>query len=99
MIRVLIADDHAIVREGLKRILADDSSVETIAEAADGQEAARLVRLHKPDVVLLDISMPGRSGGSSGRHRRHRRGSSSSASAGGAVVTTTTAATAAGGDG
>ena len=62
MIRVLIADDHAIVREGLKRILADDSSMETIAEAADGQEAARLVRLHKPDVVLLDISMPGRSG-------------------------------------
>lgn len=62
MIRVLIADDHAIVREGLKRILADDSSVETIAEASDGQEAARLVRAHKPDVVLLDISMPGRSG-------------------------------------
>lgn len=62
MIRVLIADDHAIVREGLKRILADDSSVETIAEASDGQEAARLARLHKPDVVLLDISMPGRSG-------------------------------------
>lgn len=62
MIRVLIADDHAIVREGLKRILADDSSVETIGEASDGQEAARLVRLHKPDVVLLDISMPGRSG-------------------------------------
>lgn len=62
MIRVLIADDHAIVREGLKRILADDPSVETIAEASDGQDAARLVRLHKPDVVLLDISMPGRSG-------------------------------------
>lgn len=62
MIRVLIADDHAIVREGLKRILADDSSVETVAEASDGQEAARLARLHKPDVVLLDISMPGRSG-------------------------------------
>jgi len=62
MIRVLIADDHAIVREGLKRILADDSAVETIAEASDGQEAARLARLHKPDVVLLDISMPGRSG-------------------------------------
>ncbi len=62
MIRVLIADDHAIVREGLKRILADDSSIETVAEAANGQEAARLVRQHKPDVVLLDISMPGRSG-------------------------------------
>lgn len=62
MIRVLIADDHAIVREGLKRILADDSSIETVAEASDGQEAARLVRQHRPDVVLLDISMPGRSG-------------------------------------
>lgn len=62
MIRILIADDHAIVREGLKRILADDASVETVAEASDGQEAARLVRTHKPDVVLLDISMPGRSG-------------------------------------
>lgn len=62
MIRVLIADDHAIVREGLKRILADDPSVETIAEASDGQEAARLARKTKPDVVLLDISMPHRSG-------------------------------------
>ena len=62
MIRVLIADDHAIVREGLKRILADDESMETVAEASNGQEAARLVRAHHPDVVLLDISMPERSG-------------------------------------
>lgn len=62
MIRIVIADDHAIVREGLKRILADDSSMEAVAEASDGQEAARMVRAHKPDVVLLDISMPGRSG-------------------------------------
>ncbi|MDT8408956.1 MAG: response regulator transcription factor [Wenzhouxiangellaceae bacterium] len=62
MIRVLIADDHAIVREGLKRILADDVELETIAEASDGFEAARLAREHQPDIVLLDISMPGRSG-------------------------------------
>lgn len=62
MIRVLIADDHALVREGLKRILADDHEVETVAEASDGQQTARLVREHQPDVVLLDISMPDRSG-------------------------------------
>lgn len=62
MIRVLIADDHAIVREGLKRILADDASIEVVGEASDGQEAALLVRAERPDVLLLDISMPGRSG-------------------------------------
>lgn len=62
MIRVLIADDHAIVREGLKRILADDSEMNVVAEACDGREAARMAREHKPDIVLLDISMPGRSG-------------------------------------
>lgn len=62
MIRVLIADDHAIVREGLKRILLDDSGIELVAEAADGSEAARLARKLQPDVVVLDISMPGRSG-------------------------------------
>lgn len=62
MIRVLIADDHGIVREGLKRILADDSEIDTVAEASDGAEAVRLVGKHEPDIVLLDISMPNRSG-------------------------------------
>ncbi|MEX2497285.1 MAG: response regulator transcription factor [Wenzhouxiangellaceae bacterium] len=62
MIRVLIADDHAIVREGLRRILADDGSFDLIGEAADGFEAARLARKLKPDIVLLDLSMPGRGG-------------------------------------
>lgn len=62
MIRVLIADDHTIVREGLKRILADDSEVELVGEAADGVEATDKARELKPDVVVLDISMPKRSG-------------------------------------
>src|SRR6056297_1072753 len=62
MIRVLIADDHAIVREGLKRILTDEPSVELVGEAADGFEAARMARELSPDIVLLDLSMPGRGG-------------------------------------
>src|SRR6056297_236085 len=62
MIRVLIADDHAIVREGLRRILTDEPSIELVGEAADGFEAARMARELKPDIVLLDLSMPGRGG-------------------------------------
>ena len=62
MIRILVADDHTIVREGIKRILADDPEMELVAEAGDGFEAARMARQFAPDVVVLDISMPGRSG-------------------------------------
>lgn len=62
MIRVLIADDHAILREGLRRILADEPSIKLVGEAADGFEAARMARELKPDIVVLDLSMPGRGG-------------------------------------
>ncbi|GAB4167411.1 MAG: response regulator transcription factor [Wenzhouxiangellaceae bacterium] len=62
MIRVLLADDHAIVREGLKRILAENPAIELVGEAADGGEALGMARRLKPDVVVLDLSMPGRSG-------------------------------------
>lgn len=62
MIRVLIADDHTIVREGLKRILADDSELSLVGEAADGVEATDKARELQPDVVVLDISMPQKSG-------------------------------------
>jgi len=62
MIRVLIADDHEIVRDGLKRILAATSDIEVAAEAASGDEALALVRANDYDVAMLDMSMPGLSG-------------------------------------
>jgi DNA-binding NarL/FixJ family response regulator len=62
MIRVLLADDHAIVRDGLRRILAADTGFEVAGEAANGDEALALVRANDYDVVVLDMSMPGLSG-------------------------------------
>ena len=61
-IRVLIADDHSIVREGLKLILETADDVEVAGEAADGAEAVRLASELKPDVVLMDLRMPGMDG-------------------------------------
>jgi DNA-binding NarL/FixJ family response regulator len=60
--RVLVADDHAVVREGLKRILTQDEGIEVVAEAEDGIEALDRAREADPDVVVLDMSMPGRGG-------------------------------------
>lgn len=62
MIRILVADDHTIVREGLKQILADVDDMAVRDEAGNGQEALAKIRESEFDVVLLDISMPGRSG-------------------------------------
>ncbi len=61
-IRVLIADDHAIVREGLKQILADTNDIIVAGEAANGLEAIKIARDSHCQVMLLDISMPDRSG-------------------------------------
>ena len=61
-IRVLIADDHAILRSGLKLLVNSQDDLEVVAEAADGLQAIDRAREKKPDVVLLDLSMP-RSGG------------------------------------
>jgi DNA-binding NarL/FixJ family response regulator len=62
MIRVLLADDHQIVRDGLRRILAGQADLEVAGEAATGDEALALVRAHDYDVAVLDLSMPGLSG-------------------------------------
>jgi len=62
MIKILIADDHAIVREGLKQILAETSDMLVAGEAGSGQEAVKKVRAGDFSLVLLDISLPGMSG-------------------------------------
>jgi two-component system, NarL family, invasion response regulator UvrY len=62
MIKVLIADDHAVVREGVRQILSDTPDITVVAEARDGQEAIEKVRSEPLDVVVLDITMPGKSG-------------------------------------
>ena len=62
MIRVVLADDHAIVREGLKRIVGDVEGMQVVGEAADGTEVMKRVREHEFEVLVLDLSMPGRSG-------------------------------------
>ena len=62
MIRIVLADDHAIVREGLKRIVGDVPDFRVAGEAADGGEVTRVVRELDFDVLVLDLSMPGRSG-------------------------------------
>lgn len=61
-IRLLIADDHAIVREGLRALIATEPGLELVAEAADGVEAVSKVHALKPDVILLDMMMPRKDG-------------------------------------
>jgi len=58
MIRLLIADDHAVVREGLERLVATFDGVELVGAAANGQEAVERCRADEPDVVLMDLEMP-----------------------------------------
>jgi DNA-binding NarL/FixJ family response regulator len=62
MIRVLVAEDHAVVRSGLLQLLGDVENVEVLGAATGGEEAVRLAAEHHPDVVLMDLEMPGLDG-------------------------------------
>ena len=62
MIRILVADDHAIVRRGLRQIVADESDMEVVGEAQTSQEILDLARQEEWDVIVLNVSMPGRGG-------------------------------------
>jgi DNA-binding NarL/FixJ family response regulator len=61
-VRVVLADDHALVREGLRHVLDAEPGIEVVGEAANGADAVALALEHRPDVVLLDITMPGETG-------------------------------------
>lgn len=62
MIRILIADDHAILRQGVRRILELDPELEVIAEATSGWEVIEALKTHAPDLLLMDMTMPGPNG-------------------------------------
>lgn len=57
-IRVMLVDDHAVVRDGLRLVLESQPAIRVVAEAASGEEAVRLADLHRPDVILMDVNMP-----------------------------------------
>ena len=57
-VRILLADDHSLVRASLRSLLTDNPAIEVVAEASDGRQALELVGQHRPDLVLMDISMP-----------------------------------------
>jgi two-component system, NarL family, invasion response regulator UvrY len=61
-IRILLADDHAIVREGYRSLLSKQPGLKVVAEAGDGAEAYRLYKVYEPDVLITDLTMPGLSG-------------------------------------
>ena len=61
-IRILLVDDHAVVRSGLSKFLMVNKDLELVAEASDGAEAVQMAGLHKPDVILMDLMMPGMDG-------------------------------------
>ena len=58
-IRILLVDDHAVVRSGLSKFLMVNKDMQLVAEASDGAEAIQMASLHKPDVILMDLMMPG----------------------------------------
>src|SRR5688572_30964643 len=72
-INILLVDDHAVVRSGLSKFLLVNKDLKLVGEASDGAEAVQMVSLHKPDVVLMDLMMPGMDGIAATReiHQKH----------------------------
>lgn len=73
MIRLLLADDHRMFREGLRRLLSDQPDMQVVAEASTAHEALQALKDHDVDVAVLDLSMPGRSGSELIAHARAQR--------------------------
>jgi DNA-binding NarL/FixJ family response regulator len=71
-IRVLLVDDHALVRMGFRRLLEDDASIEVVGEGSDGHEAIELALRLKPDVIVMDYAIPGPNGAQATRQIRER---------------------------
>ena len=69
-IRVLLVDDHALVRRGFRRLLEDDPELEVVGEGSDGPQAEELARQLKPDVIVLDYALPGQNGALTARKIR-----------------------------
>lgn len=72
VIRVILADDHQMVRQGIRQFLEEAQGIEVVAEASNGAEALRLVEAHQPDVAILDIRMPEMTGVEATRHIKER---------------------------
>lgn len=73
LIRVILADDHAVVRQGIRQFLESAPDIQVVAEAKDGEEAVALIQQHQPDVTVLDIQMPKLSGIEVARQIRAKR--------------------------
>jgi len=71
-IRILLVDEHSAVRSGLKKFIMVNKDLESVGEAADGQEAIQMTALHRPDVILMDLMKPGRGGITATREIHHQ---------------------------
>src|SRR4051794_21787660 len=73
MIRIIVCDDHKVICRGVRLVLEEQDDFEVVAEASDGREAVSMAELHKPDVALLDITMPNLNGIEAARQIRAKQ--------------------------